>query len=331
MAYSLSTIVDAGTASLTLKASLAAAGTIHATLRDITAGITDYGQGYYEFVSASIPDGYRGAVFFHTGDVGVGSDFSAVVIYAVASINPQEIENTDVKSSTLATAATLTDVKTKTDFLPSATAGAAGGLFIAGANAATSITTALTANIVGNVTGNLSGSVGSVTGAVGSVTGAVGSVTGSVGSVTGAVGSVTGNVGGSVAGSVGSVSGAVGSVTGAVGSVTGNVGGNVTGSVGSVAAGGITAASIATGALDADSIAADALTAIADAILKRDFSAITGESARSLLNAARFLRNKWSVSGTTLTVTKEDDATSAWTSALSTDAAADPITGSDPG
>lgn len=69
-------------------------------------------------------------------------------------------------------------IKTKTDFLPSVTAGAAGGLFIAGTNAATSITTALTANIIGNVTGNLSGSVGSVTGAVGSVTGAVGSVTG---------------------------------------------------------------------------------------------------------------------------------------------------------
>jgi hypothetical protein len=57
--------------------------------------------------------------------------------------------------------------------LPDATPGAAGGVFIAGSNAATSITTALTANI----TGNLSGSVGSVTGAVGSVTGAVGSVT----------------------------------------------------------------------------------------------------------------------------------------------------------
>ncbi len=64
-------------------------------------------------------------------------------------------------------------VKVKTDFLPSATAGAAGGVFIAGSNAATSITTALTANIIGNVTGNLSGSVGSVTG---NVTGSVGSV-----------------------------------------------------------------------------------------------------------------------------------------------------------
>lgn len=61
-------------------------------------------------------------------------------------------------------------IKTKTDFLPSATAGSAGGLLIAGTNAATTI------SITGNITGNLSGSVGSVTGAAGSVTGAVGSV-----------------------------------------------------------------------------------------------------------------------------------------------------------
>jgi hypothetical protein len=60
-------------------------------------------------------------------------------------------------------------IKTKTDFLPSATAGAAGGLFIAGTNAATTITTALTTTF----TGNLTGSVASVTGAVGSVTAAV--------------------------------------------------------------------------------------------------------------------------------------------------------------
>lgn len=76
--------------------------------------------------------------------------------------------------------------------LPDVTAGGAGGVFIAGSNAATSITTALTANVTGNVTGNLSGSVGSVTGAVGSVTGAVGSVTGNVGgNVTGTVAGVT--------------------------------------------------------------------------------------------------------------------------------------------
>lgn len=116
-------------------------------------------------------------------------------------------------------------IKAKTDFLPSATAGATGGLFIAGTNAATTITTALTTTF----TGNLTGSVDSVTGAVGSVTGNVG------GNVTGSVGSVVGNVGGNVVGDVqGNVDGSVASVAGAVGSVTGNVGGNVIGSVASV-------------------------------------------------------------------------------------------------
>jgi hypothetical protein len=72
----------------------------------------------------------------------------------------------DNVNAPIATVDTVVDaIKVKTDYLPSATAGAAGGVFIAGSNAATSVTTALTANI----TGNLSGSVGSVTGAVGSV------------------------------------------------------------------------------------------------------------------------------------------------------------------
>jgi hypothetical protein len=71
-------------------------------------------------------------------------------------------------------------------------------------------------------------------------------------------------------------------------------------------------------------------TANADALLKRDMSAVSGEAARSPLNALRFLRNKWSVSGGTLTVTKEDDTTSAWTGVVSTDPAAVPITGNDP-
>lgn len=53
-------------------------------------------------------------------------------------------------------------LNTKIGYLPSATAGAAGGLFIAGSNAATTVN--ITGNIIGNITGNLSGSVGSVTG-----------------------------------------------------------------------------------------------------------------------------------------------------------------------
>jgi hypothetical protein len=75
---------------------------------------------------------------------------------------------------------------------------------------------------------------------------------------------------------------------------------------------------------------ANALTEFADALLKRDWSAVSGEAARSVLNALRFLRNKWSISGTTLTVTKEDDATSAWTAAITTNAVASPVTGADP-
>lgn len=78
-------------------------------------------------------------------------------------------------------------VKVKTDFLPSATAGAAGGVFIAGTNAATVVTTSFTSTFTGNLTGNVGGNV-----------------TGTVGSVVGAVGSVAGNVDGNVTGSVGS-------------------------------------------------------------------------------------------------------------------------------
>jgi hypothetical protein len=85
---------------------------------------------------------------------------------------PQTVDNDVLASGATGFAAidTVVDaVKVKTDFLPSATAGAAGGVFIAGTNAATTITTALTTTF----TGNLTGSVDSVTNAVGSVTSAV--------------------------------------------------------------------------------------------------------------------------------------------------------------
>lgn len=71
-------------------------------------------------------------------------------------------------------------------------------------------------------------------------------------------------------------------------------------------------------------------TDAADALLKRDMAAVTGEAARSPLNALRFLRNKWSVATGTLTVTKEDDTTTAWTAVTTGTAGADPITAVDP-
>jgi len=81
---------------------------------------------------------------------------------------------------------------------------------------------------------------------------------------------------------------------------------------------------------DGVEISAATANQIADALLTRDWTAVSGEAARSALNALRFLRNRYSVSGTTLTVTEEDDTTAAWTSTLTTDANADPVTGSDP-
>ena len=98
----------------------------------------------------------------------------------------------------------------------------------------------------------------------------------------------------------------------------------------------------AAGSLDADDLAEDvdaietAVGALptalqnADALLNRDMSAVSDTNARSPLNALRFLRNKRGTAAGTLTVTKEDDSTSAWTAALTTDAAAVPVITVDP-
>lgn len=134
---------------------------------------THEGQGFWTYVPAQAETNYDHVAFTFTNTNAVAA---TVQIYPSF---PQTVDN----------ATNISAIKTKTDFLPSATAGSNGGVFIAGTNAATTITTALTTTF----TGNLTGSVGSVTGAVGSVTGNVGgNVTGSVGSVVGAVGSVTG-------------------------------------------------------------------------------------------------------------------------------------------
>lgn len=73
-----------------------------------------------------------------------------------------------------------------------------------------------------------------------------------------------------------------------------------------------------------------ALTDIADAILKRDWTSVAGEASRSVLNALRFLRNKWTVAVGTLVVYEEDDSTIAWQGTVTTDATADPVSEVDP-
>ncbi len=99
--------------------------------------------------------------------------------------------------------------------------GAAGGLFIAGTNAATTVTASFTTTFTGNLTGNVVGSVASVTavsiGAITTASFAAGAINAAaiasdaitdakvasdvtIASVTGAVGSVTGDVAGKVLG-----------------------------------------------------------------------------------------------------------------------------------
>jgi hypothetical protein len=97
---------------------------------------------------------------------------------------------------------------------------------------------------------------------------------------------------------------------------------------------GVVVASIAANAITAAAIATDAGAEIADAVLNRDMSTGTDSGSttvRTPRQALRFLRNKWAIAAGTLTVYKEDDSTSSWTASVSTDAAADPVIGNDPG
>lgn len=254
--------------------------------------------------------------------------------------------------------------------------GAAGGLFIAGANAA------VTANITGNITGNLSGSAGSVVGAVGSVAGNVGgNVVGTVASVVGAVGSIA--TGGIVAASFGAnaitaaviAPGAIDNATyaadtgkstirsntaqaGAASTITLDAGASavdnfytndliaITGGTGagqsrfiSGYVGGTKVATVGTNwvtnpdatstfaILPFDAIpgaTAPSANTVADAVLKRDLTAISGEAANSLLNAIRVLRH-WAIVGTTLTAFKEDGTSVAWTATIGTNAGGLPV------
>jgi hypothetical protein len=85
----------------------------------------------------------------------------------------------------------------------------------------------------------------------------------------------------------------------------------------------------AAGAIDSNALATNAAQEIADAVLGRNIAG-GSSTGRTVTEALRFLRNKFTVSGTSLTVYQEDDTTVSWTSTVSTSATADPITGSDP-
>jgi hypothetical protein len=93
--------------------------------------------------------------------------------------------------------------------------------------------------------------------------------------------------------------------------------------------GGIAAATFAANAIDAAALATDAAQEIADTTLGRNFASVVGAAARSLLNAARFSRNRWRIAGGTLFVYEEDDVTIAWQGPATT-AVSNPVVEVDP-
>lgn len=85
---------------------------------------------------------------------------------------------------------------------------------------------------------------------------------------------------------------------------------------------------LVTDALDALAVEAGGAAEIVDKLLGRNLAA-GSDGGRTVQDALRALRNKWSIAAGTLTVYKEDDSTSAWTATVST-AAGDPIDSVDP-
>lgn len=152
-----------------------------------------------------------------------------------------------------------------------------------------------------------------------------------------------------------------GTLTGSfTGGITGNITGNLSGSVGSVTAGvtvttnndktgyslsqafpanfaalGINGSghilNVVTCAVNSDFVTPPTANENADALLKRDWAAISGEpAARSTLNALRAIRNKFYRDGDYYRFTKEDDNAIAWSALATTDVAGVPVIGLDP-
>lgn len=100
---------------------------------------------------------------------------------------------------------------------------------------------------------------------------------------------------------------------------------SVSGAVASVTA-------LAANSVNASALATDAVNEIADGFLDRDMSIGTDSGSptvRTPRQALRFLRNKWDITAGTLTVTKENDATTSWTGAV-TQTAGNPVSQIDP-
>lgn len=115
----------------------------------------------------------------------------------------------------------------------------------------------------------------------------------------------------------------------AVNSAAAQIGVNVV----SIASGAVTSTAFTADAIGSTQLGATAVVKIADGMLDRDMSvgADNGSTTvRTVRQALRFLRNKWSISGGTLTICKEDDTATSWTAAVTTDSTALPIVTNDP-
>lgn len=347
-------------------------------------------------VVATAANGYEAgksyAVYISTGTVGgvsvVGEVVAEFTVQSAAAFTrlgaPAGASvSADIAAAKVDTAA----IKVKTDFTPSATAGAAGGLAIAGSNAATTfaaVTVSGATTFVGNVllsdgltvaapstanragvtiTGNGTGDGIITTGGAGAGGDGMAAIAGGGVSLNATLSTVTTaanltnlpaitanwltaagiaatalngkgdwNIGKtgyalSVAG-VQAIWDALTSALTTVGSVGKLIVDNINATISSVKAKTdlIPAAPAAVG---------DIPTAVqnADALLDRNMATGTDSGSptvRTVRQALRFLRNKWSITAGTLTVTKEDDVTASFTATVTTDAAAVPIIGNDP-
>jgi len=266
---------------------------------------THEGNGFHTYAPAQAETNYDHIGFTFTGTGAIPATVQVYPTYPQTGDSYARLGApvTSVSADIAAVKADTAAVKTKTDFLPSATAGAAGGVFIAGANAATSITTALTANIIGDITGNLSGSVGSVTGLTASDVGSIKTKTDFLPSVTaGAAGGLF------IAGTNAATTITTSLTTTFTGNLTGNVGGNVTGSVGSVS--GLTAATVHS---DLDDIQARLPAALVSGRMDVSVGAIAADAITAAATAADFGTEVgtavWATAARTLTALDEDSTT----------------------
>jgi len=206
------------------------------------------------------------------------------------------------------------DVATPTgtiNSIPDAVAGAAGGLFIAGTNAATAVTTAFTSNIIGDITGALSGAVGSVTGAVGSI-----GAGGIVEATFGADAITNAKIADDAIAAENLKTGAISADAFAADAIVAGTLATGALSADAFAVDALVAATFATDSIAADALKADAATQIATAVLAALADGVAVSDILTRLNA--LAKGKIARTTDTSVYKKEDGTTTAFTNIIAT-------------